>query len=433
MNKNDLANIEPFEICSIRPPTENSSLTIRLTRNCYWNKCEFCPVYKTGVKYSKRSFEDIEKDILHAKKIDELLEKEGVYNLPYSQGQTLLYSLIEEVKQARFDAGLIPTLDEKNNDLIDSPNLDERMRWLLSWLKDKPITEDSFTHVYMWRMTGGKTCFLGDADSLILKPDIINKTTSLVKKTFPSIDRFTIYGRTKSASKLRTLDELKEYTKAGINRVHFGLESGDDRVLELVKKGETAEDHKNGILKVKEAGMSASVYIMPGLGGSKLSESNSIETAKLLNIVASDYVRIRTLEVFPATGLGSMKRNGSFVEASEEEVVKEIRVIIANTLCETEIVSDSAANLLNINGKLPYERDNMLFEIDSYLELSKRQKLEFSLRSRLNSFTGQYGGLTEDIYSMLSPYMKNDKLDISKANDKSLSQIISLICGKLMP
>ncbi len=61
------SEIEPFEISSIRPPTENSSLTFRLTRNCYWNRCGFCPVYKTGSRFSKRLIEDVEKDISRAK------------------------------------------------------------------------------------------------------------------------------------------------------------------------------------------------------------------------------------------------------------------------------------------------------------------------------------------------------------------------------
>jgi hypothetical protein len=33
-------------------------------------------------------------------------------------------------------------------------------------------------------------------------------------------------------------------------------------VLELIKKGETSEDHIHGALKVKEAGISCSVYVM---------------------------------------------------------------------------------------------------------------------------------------------------------------------------
>jgi hypothetical protein len=65
--------IEPFEICSIRPPTENFSLTFRLTRNCGWNRCLFCPVYKQGVKCSRRSLDEIKNDVDSAKIIDDLL------------------------------------------------------------------------------------------------------------------------------------------------------------------------------------------------------------------------------------------------------------------------------------------------------------------------------------------------------------------------
>lgn len=432
MNNTDYAEIAPFEICSIRPPTENSSLTFRLTRNCYWNRCAFCPVYKTGAEYSKRTIDEIELDIERAKKIDDLLFDMGITGYS-SSSQSSLYSLIAKVKQARFDAGLLPSLQEKSNDLEDSPDLDERMRCFLTWFKDKPTIEDSFTHLYSWRMGGGRTCFFGDADSLVLKPEFISRAARLVKSTFPSIDRITVYGRTKSAAKVRSLSDLKVFAKSGISRVHFGLESGSDRVLELISKGERSDDHVTGALKVKEAGISCSVYVMPGVGGRALSEENADETARVLSKIAPDFVRLRTLEVFPGTGLDRMMRNGTFAEATEEEVVREIRTIVAHTSCETEIVSDSATNLLNINGRLPWDRERMLQVIDSYLALPARGKIEFSLRSRIESFMGQYGGLTEDIYSMLSPCIKNGMLDIDNADDEALSDITACIRGKLMP
>jgi coproporphyrinogen III oxidase-like Fe-S oxidoreductase len=51
-----------YEQGVIRPPSEASSLLIRVTRNCPWNQCLFCPAYK-GVKFSKRTVEEIKKDI----------------------------------------------------------------------------------------------------------------------------------------------------------------------------------------------------------------------------------------------------------------------------------------------------------------------------------------------------------------------------------
>jgi radical SAM superfamily enzyme YgiQ (UPF0313 family) len=51
-----------YEQGVIRPPSEASSLLIRVTRNCPWNQCLFCPAYK-GVKFSKRTVEEVNGDI----------------------------------------------------------------------------------------------------------------------------------------------------------------------------------------------------------------------------------------------------------------------------------------------------------------------------------------------------------------------------------
>lgn len=51
-----------FEIGPIRPPSESSSLLIRVTRGCHWNKCYFCGLYKS-MKFSMRPIEDIISDI----------------------------------------------------------------------------------------------------------------------------------------------------------------------------------------------------------------------------------------------------------------------------------------------------------------------------------------------------------------------------------
>ena len=51
-----------FEIGPIRPPSEAYSLLVRVTRNCPWNRCAFCPVYK-GQRFSIRKVEEVKADI----------------------------------------------------------------------------------------------------------------------------------------------------------------------------------------------------------------------------------------------------------------------------------------------------------------------------------------------------------------------------------
>ena len=431
----DYSRIEPFEICSIRPPTENYSLTFRLTRNCYWNRCGFCPAYKLGAKFSRRSLDEVKADILRAKRIDDALSDHGLdCGMPEGYGYEIA-SLLEKIDEARRAVQReSPSSVATESDTTCSvpEDLDPRLSWFLSWFKETPTLEDSVSHVLAWRQGGGKTCFLGDADSLILKPDFLAEVIENIEISFHSVNRFTVYGRTRTASR-RKLDELRSFRKSGLDRVHFGLESGCDEVLEMMNKGVTADEHIAGCLKVKEAGLSCSVYVMPGLGGVNLSERHASDTASVLTGIAPDYIRLRSLVIFPHTPLELLCRKGDFIEATEEMVVREIRTLIESIECETVIVSDSASNLLCVNGNLPSDRSSMLSAVDSYLELSSREKLEFSLRSRLSSFVGQYGGLPNDVLQVLSPMISDGRVDPAVASEQQLRDAISLLRDKLMP
>jgi radical SAM superfamily enzyme YgiQ (UPF0313 family) len=414
--------IEPFEICSIRPPTENFSLTFRLTRNCGWNRCLFCPVYKQGVKFSRRSLEEIKKDVDRAKAIDDML-MQALVDAP---GQDIFQVAGDLVRQIHRDSGdtAAPAQTEESDDGSDT--------WFSSWFKDKPSIEDSIQHVASWRYGAGNTCFLGDSNSLVLKPDLLHEAVSYIKSVFPELKRFTIYGRTKSAAETAP-EDLRIFRDAGLDRIHFGVESGCDDVLAFMKKGVTGEEHISGYRKTIEAGISCGIYIMPGLGGAKWSQRHAQDTARVISACSPDYVRLRTLEIFPGTRLHDAAREGTFIEASEEEVVREIRTLVEDIHADTEIVSDSASNLLDVSGRLPGDRARMLTVIDEYLGLTPREKLEFSLASRLQSFIGQYGGVTQEIMRAIMPFIDGNSINLGRAPDDEIVSAIRLIRSRLMP
>ncbi len=429
------SGIEPFEICFIRPPTENNSLTFRLTRNCYWNKCTFCPVYKFDARFSKRTLAEIQKDIIRASRINKLMDEAGIsfysgYGPSYGLDYQKIHDLMAQIKgsqQTQKDSA--QTANQHAGEKMD----DLKLSWFLQWFKEKPNMEDCLNHVLNWRLNGGQTCFLGDADGLILNPDFLGTVISDIKHHFPTIRRFTVYGRTATAARLRSLSDLKLMKKAGLDRVHFGIESGSDAVLSMVQKGETKTDHIKGCLKTKEAGLSCSVYVMPGLGGQKFSEHHARETATVINAISPDFVRLRSLQIFPQTPLAHARDRGEFVEASEADVIQEIRTMVAEITAETMVMSDSATNLLNINGQIPRDRHAMLQEMDAYLALSPRQKELFSLQSRLAAFRSQYGGFSEDIYHELIPYISKGKLDLALISEDQTMRLIHMIRSKLMP
>lgn len=430
MSSIDLTRVEPFEICSIRPPTENYSLTFRLTRNCGWNKCLFCPAYKYGAVFSRRGTEEVEQDVDRARMIHALLMEHGIgtdgsMRTSYEEAA----GLIKKIQTAQ---GIEKENDQSPTTPAEHEQEDEQLAWFSSWFKDKPAIEDSIYHILNWQLGGGETCFLGDSNALIISPDFFTQAVAYIKKAFPQLKRFTIYGRTKSAAK-KSVKNLKTSQEAGLHRIHFGLESGSDKVLAFMQKGVTADEHVEGCLKAKKAGLSCCVYVMPGLGGAEWSEEHACETARVLTDITPDYVRLRSLEVFAKTGLSTAVQRGDFCEASEEQVVREIRIMVERIDAPCEIVSDSASNLLAVNGRLPHDRTRMLAVIDQYLALSPRAKLAFSLESRLRSFIGQYGGMTQDILHAVAPYVKDHGINIADAPDHEVMRATRLIRSKLMP
>ncbi|HOO70858.1 MAG TPA: radical SAM protein [Spirochaetota bacterium] len=429
-NPMNILDLQPFEISFIRPPTENYSLAFRLTRNCYWNKCAFCPVYKTGERFSRRTIDEVKNDIDHARVIDDFLFERG-FGIPvYSESDfSRAGALIEEIQRARWEAGYLDHGDDEEQDGPSDPRLD----WFRPWFKKKAGMRDCINHLISWRIGGAKTCFFGDADSLILRPDFLAQAIGAARRAFPSLERFTVYGRTSTAARQRTVKELRQFAKAGLDRVHFGLESGSDAVLALVDKGVTATEHLRGCLKIKEAGLSCSVYVMPGLGGAGLSVENAEQTARVINEIGPDFVRVRSLEVFPGSLLEQKRDRGEFIEAAEPAVVREIRTLVEQIAAPVTLISDSASNLLSVSGRLPDDRNGMLAEIDAFLSLSPREQIEFSLRSRLQSFYGQYGYISQDIIRELEPHIDQGNIIFSSLDDSVMLHIIALIRSKLMP
>lgn len=376
--------------------------------------------------------DEVLEDIDRARRLDEFMLERGIGIPSITESDyARVDSIAMEIESAQREAGMKVSPPIHEYESLD--DIDPRMAWFLSWFNIRPDLAECMRHILSWRHSGGRTCFLGDADAFILKPDFFTRVMDAIRAAFPSLTRFTVYGRTATAARLRSPRELAQLARAGLTRVHFGIESGSDRVLAMTAKGVTAAEHIEGCLKAKDAGLSCSVYVMPGLGGSALSEEHAQETARVITSIGPDFVRLRTLEIFPSTPLETMARSGAFTEAPEDEVVREIRTFIDSINTETEIVSDSASNLLNIYGRVPDDRSRMLSECDTYLAMSKREKLEFSFHARLQSFIGQYGGLSNDIISELTPYVFQNRLDVSRIDNHTLRKLIRMVRSKLMP
>ena len=337
-----------FEQGPIRPPSEAKSLLIRVTRNCPWNKCAFCHSYH-GTKFGIRSVEEVKADIREAG------------------------DMADQIREISWELG--------QNGVVTRLVIDRIYR-------SDAFYGDSFRQVAAWLYFGGESVFLQDADSIIIKTGDLVEIIAFIGEKFPDVKRITSYCRSHTARR-KSIEEFRMLRDAGLTRIHIGLESGSDPVLKSIKKGSTAADHIEGGQKVVEAGISLSEYIIPGLGGDRWSRENALETARVINEINPDYVRMRSLQVRRGTDLYRMMKDGEFKPLGDEDVIREIRLFIENLDgIKSRIVSDHILNLLEeLNGELPGDKEKLLGIIDRFFAMPEEDRLIYRLGRRKGIYT----------------------------------------------
>jgi hypothetical protein len=364
-----------FEQGPIRPPNEARSLLLRLTRNCPWNRCLFCPVYKNR-KFSLRSVDEIKQDIRSAKQI------------------------ADDIKALSWKLGY-------SGDINDA---------VISTIFNRPETNTHYRNIAAWMYYQTDACFLQDADNLIMKTKDLVEVLRFLKAQFPQIKRVTSYSRSRTVIR-KSVEALKQIREAGLDRVHIGLESGYDPLLKLMKKGVTGAQHIEAGKRLLAAGMEVSEYVMPGLGGQEMWREHATETAKVLNQINPHFIRLRSLRVPDRVPLHSKLEDGSFRMQTDDMLVEEIALFIQTLAGITSTVtSDHIMNLLEeVNGKLPDDKQKMLAVIQSYRDLSPTDRLIYR--------AGRRGGA----------YRSPDDLKRDPATYQKLKNLIQTVVQKEGP
>jgi hypothetical protein len=342
-----------FEQGPIRPPSEAGSLLLRLTRNCPWNHCTFCPVYK-GSSFSLRPVDHIIKDI----------DLVHVY----------VEKLLSVKKTGAFTRETIaPVLDETEH-------------------RDM----DAFHAAMNFIQNGMESIFLQDANSLIMKPDALLTVLRHISSRFPMTKRITSYARSHTVARISD-GHMKEFADAGLSRIHIGMESASDKVLERVRKGTTKAMQIEAGIKVKNAGIELSEYVMPGLGGVDLSREHALETADALSQIDADFIRLRSLAIPAHVPLFMDYNTGSFRKCTDIQVAEEILLFLESLENITSTVkSDHVLNLFqDVEGTYPKDKEKMTGVIRSFLAMDPEERLFVQVGRRLGMIRS-----TEDLNDM---------------------------------
>ena len=122
--------------------------------------------------------------------------------------------------------------------------------------------------------------FLCDGDALALSLNRLMPILDYIRENFPECERVTAYGRAEDALR-KTDEELRKLYEAGLTMVYVGAESGSEKVLKEINKGETRQELIDGVRKIENSGMKASVTFISGLAGKAGWEDHAIETGVL--------------------------------------------------------------------------------------------------------------------------------------------------------
>jgi radical SAM superfamily enzyme YgiQ (UPF0313 family) len=254
----------------------------------------------------------------------------------------------------------------------------------LALLNQQPVfnTSPGFVMVFNWILSGAKTAFLQDANSIIIPTDQLVDILTYLRAKFPTIQRVTTYARSKTIAK-KKLESLKRIHEAGLDRLHVGLESGDDELLKKIKKGATSEDHIKGGKKAMEAGFQLSEYWMPGLGGKEMWEQHAKNTARVMSEINPHYLRSRPFFPAPDTPLLDEHNWGELELLSPAEQLIELKLMMEELNLTSKVCFDHAGNYwINKKGELlfthdyegykfPEEKSRVLELIDEGIEAHK--------------------------------------------------------------
>ena len=375
-----------FEQGPIRPPNEARSLLLRLTRNCPWNQCLFCPVYKKR-KFSLRTVAEIKEDILAAK------------------------AIADDIKALSWKLGCAGEIDDQ----------------VISYIFNQAGYRDNYRSIAAWLYYKTDACFLQDADNLIMKTKDLVEVLGFLRKTFPEISRVTTYSRSRTVVR-KSVEALKQIKAAGLDRIHIGLETGHDPLLKLIKKGVSGAQHVEAGHRVIEAGMELSEYVMPGLGGQEMWREHAIDTAKVLNQINPHFIRLRSLRVPERVPLHQKLQDGTFTMQTDDMLAAETKLFIETLENITSMVtSDHIMNLLEeVSGKMPEDKDKMLDVIKRYQALSDPDRLVYRVGRR----AGRYQS-TEDLqrdpltYNKIKNLITNiESKDGTKGVEKFITEMV---------
>lgn len=228
------------------------------------------------------------------------------------------------------------------------------------------------------RLTGERMIvqrvFLADGDALVMPTRRLLTILTGIREHMPEVSRVSSYCLPRNLRK-KSVEELKELADAGLGMAYVGCESGDDEVLARVNKGETYASSLSALDKLGQAGITRSVMILNGLGGTVLSDQHADNSARLMNEAQPEF--LSTLVVSFPQGEARFRANfADFQALNQQQLFVEVeRLLQGLELRDTVFRSDHASNYLVLKGTLGADKQRLLAQVREAIEKPQQAHL----------------------------------------------------------
>ena len=210
--------------------------------------------------------------------------------------------------------------------------------------------------------------FLVNGDAFGLKTGRLREIAEKIKRIFPECRTISMYASIRNI-KAKSDRELIELRNLGINDLYVGVESGWDKVLEHINKGHTVAEARDQLDRLNRAGIHHIANLMLGVAGLGNGLENARLTAAFLNQTGPGLIWVGTLAVFEGTELHAEMAPGTFIPATELEILEEEKALIdAIDLDDVRFYGVHPTNTVRVSGMLPQDKPKMIAAIDAGIE-----------------------------------------------------------------
>lgn len=207
---------------------------------------------------------------------------------------------------------------------------------------------------------GVKKVFLADGDAFVLSANKLIPILNEINNKFGKLQRISSYALPKDILS-KSENELKELKNLGLKLLYIGIETGDEKLLTLINKGETFNSTIEGVIKAHDAGIDTSIMIINGLGGKKYAEKHALKSAEIINKTNPKFLSTLTLSLPYGLEHFQKRFNDDYQQQTIVELFEELKLFIENLNIENTIYrSDHVSNNLILKGTLSKDQNKLI-------------------------------------------------------------------------